>query len=505
MRSFLPCALLYALAALVRIAYAAAVTFPPLDDPAYYLKVAENLAEGKGLYIEAIWSYLYPFESVAHPSNEYWMPLTSMIYSPLFVLFGSSFKAAQWMGALAGAAIVPMTYYIAIRYLPRNRGAIALTAGTLTALSPLLSYQAVSADSALPFSLLAFTSILLLSDGPRAGRPKLFLGGILAGLCYLARNDGIILIGSVVGYYLFASHPHKVQSIIFFMAGALPLAAVWHLRQYLTFGTPFPVSSIWAIAAVDYSQLFSYSAGGPLDLLKGADTRTLIALRLKALAHNFGVLTFALLPWGILSIFGSIMLWKLKKFKVATVYSIIFFSGTALIFSVPTLHGTYYHSIGGSLPFLAIFGLHAIDTALAWTREKLSLRADPLPVLLIALLLVTAFQLAISWPVLAKQHKAWEDKYTRLSSWLGENRAKVVMADQAHTLHYVTDLPTISLPASDLPEVAAEVARRYGARYLVITESFGIYPEALRESGDNNFTLVHRGPGFEVYELVGSE
>ncbi len=505
MRSFLPYVLLYALAALVRIAYASAVTFPPLDDPAYYLKVAENLAEGKGLYIEAIWSYLYPFESVGHPSNEYWMPLASLVYAPLFALFGSSFKIAQWSGLLMGAAISPITYYIAINHLPSNKSILALTAGTLMALSPLLSYQAVSADSALPFSLLALTSILLLSDGPRISRPKLFLGGILAGLSYLARNDGIILIGSVIGYYLFAPYPHKLNSIIFFIAGALPLAVVWHLRQYLTFGTPFPVSSMWAVAAVDYSQLFSYSAGSPLDLLKGADTWTLITLRLKALAHNFGVLTFALLPWGVLSIFGSIMLWKLKKFRMATVYSIIFFAVTALIFSVPTLHGTYYHSIGGSLPFLAIFGLYAIDRAAAWTKEKLSLRADPLPVLLIALLLLTALQLTISWPVLAKQHRAWEEKYSRLSSWLGENGAKVVMADQAHTLHYVTGLPTIALPASDPPEVAAEVARRYGAQYLIITESFGLYPEAIRGIGNEHFTLAYSSPGFEVYKLKGSE
>ena len=47
---------LFFLAALiVRLGEASLLSFPGLDDPAFYLSVAENLAEGRGLIIDALW------------------------------------------------------------------------------------------------------------------------------------------------------------------------------------------------------------------------------------------------------------------------------------------------------------------------------------------------------------------------------------------------------------------------------------------------------------------
>ena len=94
---------------------------------------------------------------------------------------------------------------------------------------------------------------------------------------------------------------------------------------------------------------------------------------------------------------------------------------------------------------------------------------------------------------------------------MDDKDADVVMADQAHTVHYATNIPIISLPASDPPEVVAAAAKRYGAKYLIITESFGRYPEALREVGSDAFTLVYSltatgsSPGLEVYKVKGSD
>ncbi|MCX6022404.1 MAG: hypothetical protein NTZ05_11880, partial [Chloroflexi bacterium] len=66
-------------ALLIRVAAAAPIRFPALDDPAFYLTVARNLAAGRGLTVDAIWWHHVPFAQITHPSNDYWQPLTSLV------------------------------------------------------------------------------------------------------------------------------------------------------------------------------------------------------------------------------------------------------------------------------------------------------------------------------------------------------------------------------------------------------------------------------------------
>src|SRR2546428_7113680 len=126
---------LFVLALLIRLYFASQLTFPGLDDPAFYLTVARNLAAGRGLLIDAIWSYAVPFESVTHPSNEYWMPLPSLVLAPLFALFGPGFETAKIVGAMAGALLAPITW-LTSRSLGQ-KALISVISGALIALNPL--------------------------------------------------------------------------------------------------------------------------------------------------------------------------------------------------------------------------------------------------------------------------------------------------------------------------------------------------------------------------------
>ena len=49
-----------AIALLVRVAAAAIIGFPKPEDTAYYVGVARNLVEGRGLVSDALWSYHTP-------------------------------------------------------------------------------------------------------------------------------------------------------------------------------------------------------------------------------------------------------------------------------------------------------------------------------------------------------------------------------------------------------------------------------------------------------------
>ena len=87
--------ILLGLSLVSRIATAAVVTQPGYPDPAYYFDVAKNLASGHGFTEDFIFMYLTPATSVVHPSNFYWMPLTSIIIAPFLALFGIGWRIAQ--------------------------------------------------------------------------------------------------------------------------------------------------------------------------------------------------------------------------------------------------------------------------------------------------------------------------------------------------------------------------------------------------------------------------
>ena len=112
----------------VRWPYAKAVVFPSLDAPAFYLTTAENAVRGRGLEVDALWSYQVPFPSVTHPSHERRMPLTTAAIASAFAIqralsgaWEASFETGQIPGLILGALLAPLTYLFGLRALPRGR------------------------------------------------------------------------------------------------------------------------------------------------------------------------------------------------------------------------------------------------------------------------------------------------------------------------------------------------------------------------------------------------
>ena len=100
-------AALYAIAVLVRLAAVTQIGFPLTEGSAYYVAVARNLVEGRGLVIDALWSYATPPLVLPRPAFELWQPLTSFIAAVPMAILGTSFGAAQIGAALAGILARP--------------------------------------------------------------------------------------------------------------------------------------------------------------------------------------------------------------------------------------------------------------------------------------------------------------------------------------------------------------------------------------------------------------
>src|SRR5919109_4799861 len=104
---------IFAVALAVRVVFAAQIVFPKPEDTAYYVGVARNLLEGRGLVSDALWSYSTPPLEFPRPAFEVWLPLPTFLAAIPMALLGSTFAAAQVSSILVGAVVPVLAWQLA--------------------------------------------------------------------------------------------------------------------------------------------------------------------------------------------------------------------------------------------------------------------------------------------------------------------------------------------------------------------------------------------------------
>ena len=143
--------LIFVVALVVRAFFAAQIVFPKPEDTAYYVGVARNLLEGRGLVTDALWSYGTPPLEFPRAAFEVWMPLPSFLAVVPMAIFGATFASAQMSSILVGALVPVLAWRLAVdvaveRELPTVRArTLTLGVGLTTAV-----YLPVLLHSALP-------------------------------------------------------------------------------------------------------------------------------------------------------------------------------------------------------------------------------------------------------------------------------------------------------------------------------------------------------------------
>ena len=89
------------------------IHFPLNEGSAYYAAVSQNLAAGRGLVIDSIWSYATDPLILPRPAFELWQPLASLVYAVPMPVLGQTFSAAQLGAALLGALVAPLAWLVA--------------------------------------------------------------------------------------------------------------------------------------------------------------------------------------------------------------------------------------------------------------------------------------------------------------------------------------------------------------------------------------------------------
>lgn len=524
----------------IRWLYAEAVTFPPLDDPAFYLKTADNLVSGRGLVVDAMWSYHILFPSVTHPSHEHWMPLPTGLIAAAFALGETALRTGQWPGLILGALLAPLTYLFGRRALPQDSRVrwVALGAGLLVAFGATLSYQSASADSSAVFALLAAWALTLAVRRPDE-QGGYFAAGLLIALAYLARTDGLLLLVAVPLAWWLLPEPPRVAAVVptdpraraawelwlresdteeVRPRGAGPswvnlldlgvafaiVVAAWLVRNYLAFGTPWPTSALSQAWLTDYIDTFNYWHHPTWQDLLAQGWQAILIQRGEALLHNAGVFLLVTFPWGLLALPGFWLLRKKWAFFPALIYGLLLFFGMAIIFPVSTMSGTFYHSIGALVPFLALAAVYAIYRGVERLGGRYNLARPLYVAIIVGLLVLVGAQTIMARSTVGERHQAEKAQFEAIAGWLAQHAApgEVVMTTQPYTLNYVSGHPSIVLPGNEPPDSALEAAQRYGARFLIITESFGQYPQILHDQPDSRFRLLEASDVTEIYEIV---
>jgi hypothetical protein len=155
------------------------------------------------------------------------------------------------------------------------------------------------------------------------------------------------------------------------------------------------------------------------------------------------------------------------------------------------------------MPFLALAAAYAVQQGVHRTIKNRERAGTIFAAVTAGLLVLAAAQVIITLPAVAERHQAEKEQFEAVAEWLTRNAnpGDVIITTQPYTLNYVSGRPSIVLPGNEPPDSAWEAAQRYGARFLVITQTFGQYPEILHQQPDPRFRLLEASETTEIYEI----
>jgi hypothetical protein len=498
--AWLSAGLVFLAALIVRAIFAASLRFPTPEDTAYYVGVARNVVEGRGLVSDAIWSFQTPPLDFPRPAFEVWLPLPSLLALPAMALFGATFDAAKVSAVLIGSLVPVLAWRLAAdvaaeRGLPPGRArTLAIGTGlTASIYLPLVLFGALP-DSTMPFAALALGASLLMTRllrQPPAGSPlrdRRLLGlGVVLGLAALTRNEAAWLALTWVGLVWWAApRGRRIGLVAVPAAVALLLFGPWAVRDWIVFGNPLPGQALTNALSITGFDIFAWNDPPTVSRYLAIGAGRLLQLRVDGIWHNLANVLVA--PGFPISVIGlGLLPWTGRSIALRplVILGAITFLITSLLFPVATTWGTFLHAAGALHVLLIVSALLALDGLIArvgtwrgWTRPVAWLG----PTLTIASALLFSVALA--------SYSAQATDVARRYELLGQRMAAIGRPLDATAGPVVTDFPiwlaeaarvrTLALPDERPSDVVSLVARFPGTRYLIMSDDdHGSWPAVL--------------------------
>jgi len=512
--AWLTAGLVFTVALLVRLWAAAQVPFAIPEDTTYYWGVARNLAEGRGLVSDAIWSYATPARDPVtgafgfffpRPAFEIWLPLPSLLGLVPMLVGGSTAHGMTLPVAAVVGALVPVVAWRMAADVAEERALVterartlAVGAGIVAAVSLPLVLPSAHLDSTNPFALPALLACLvmvrLLRRPPeRALDPRLIGLGLLIGVAGLARNEAA-WVGVAWALVAFSALRGRGRgSVIRAVAvpGVIAVAvmAPWLVRNWLTFGSPLPGQAITNAWAITGNEIFAWQHPATAAEYLALGPAAWLEHRVDGFLHN--VLDVLLVPGAPIAVVGLVALpWasRFRALRPLLVLALITFLVTTLVFPVQTRWGTFLHASVPAAVLLLVAGLAGLDEELAWVGRR---RGWTRPVAWLAPLFAVFGALLFMVPgVIAygSQARGTEAAYVDLGRRMAAagvplDGAAPVIANHPIWLAEVHRVPALALPDEPAASVL-DLARAFGARVVVVDGDQGGWPARLATDPD---------------------
>ncbi len=486
----------------VRLIVAALIREPGYMDTAYYTVQGLRLAEGAGATEPYLWNYLDNPDGLPHPAFGYWMPLPSLLVAPFWML-SPSFFAAQIPFVVLSALLAVFGAHIA--WTVSGRRAYFWAAGLLLTFSVYFFPFWTLPETFAPFALCG--ALTLWAGGryweSRAARWAA-LAAATAVLAYLTRSDGLLLVALALILPVLRRDGKGLAT-----TGAITLLvlAPWLIFNLRTRGTWLPTGGTQTLWLTNYDDIFCYQCELSLRSYLEWGWSAIVQSKWDALAWNLRTL-LAVVGYIFLWPFAIVGGWRLRKspaFVLAWSYLLLLFAAMTFAFSFPGPRGGLFHSAGALLPFIVTAALVGIERAVAWIGNK---RRWNIPqaqrVFLWGFVLLAV---ALSGITTSPKLLAWRQVnvlYTQAAAWLTEHdpAACPVLVGSPPNFWYTSRIPALMAPNEDA-DTAAEVARRYGACWLLLDAN---HPKPLAGfyAGDANphWELRVQWETGKLYQLV---
>ncbi len=515
-----PYTVLFLAALVLRLVVAGLVRQPGYVDAYYYYQIAENWQAGKGLTETTVWNYQAGgiFDPQApgnleHPAFSYWTPLASILIIPFFTVFGVSFWAASLPFILCSCALPPLAYWLGkLLFGPEQCRYSWLMA--LVMLFPGRYFLFWNApDNFAPFALVSLLALAFIYLGLYRNDRWLPLVGVLCGLAYLSRSDGILLTVTFVISFAWRvwsdrRNPGPMENLprwkmlLAGLALALLVVSPWLARNLFQLGAMLPANNAKVLFLRSYQDFFSYNISLDLDYYLSWGWTNILESKLKGLGINAFLLVFQGLF--LLSPLFLLGLWPVRKrpeFRPFLVYSGMLYLAMALGFTEIGSHGTIFHSAGGLIPFQAGIALAGLE----WLRRNRPLARAASIMVLVALSVTIYYVVGVGAP-------EWDSDYQaalRWESWFNQNAGPkdVIMVSEPLSFHYATGRHAIA-QASDGLMANLEAAKHFQTRWFVLgPERYRGFEELYRTKSASGMGLELKfradlADGSQIYEVL---
>ncbi len=510
-----------AVALAVRVWAASIITFPRPEDTAYYVGVARNLVEGRGLVTNAIWSFGTPPLLFPRPAFEVWLPLPSFLSAIPMVFLGTTFAAAQWSSIAAGAMVAVLSWRLAAdvaeeRGLSQGRArSLALGTGLTAAVYlPLVLHSALP-DSTMPFAALVLAVCLLagrIARDPRGASltdRRVLALGVMLGLAALTRNEAAwlalcwLIVARGISRAAGDGNLGWARLVTGAAVPAMLVFAPWAIRDWLVFGSPLPGQALTNTLYLDGRDLFAWSDPPTVSRYLAAGLPELAALRVTGFIHNlFSVLVLPGIPIAAIGMVGLPWVARGSALRLLILFSTFVFAATTLLFPVATTWGTYLHASAGTQVLLLVSALLALDGIIAavgrrrgWTRPVAWL--GPAAGIAGGLLFTAALL-----PIFGRDGDTTRDRYAAIPAALAAAGVPLPTGEGAVITNFpiwmaeATGTRSLALP-NEPPDAVLDLARRFPGTNVVIIvdDSGGIWPgvASTDPAGRRCFEPVHLG------------